>query len=770
MAKKKKIDWDKFYSAYKNMKRVGNGTYRKLDMEGLGMVMDALQRKGFNDRQIEAILGNVVEESGGDPYAVAKGNVYKGLFQESNVRYPMSEFEKDKKRFKGKKKEYIDYMIDRFYEHVNDSKYYTVKGTKYNRAKEAVKEFTSNDKNIDYSYPLVYAFEAPGDKEGTYKNRKSVSNIISKSYLNDDSYVANAIENTENVKLNVKNNGFGAAFKEARKGGLSEFIFDGKKYSTRVKEDGGPVSDDDDKWWEDEEKRKSVIERQNTARKNQENFRKLEENARKALEDDDINEGEYRNIIGFAESPIGSLIVEKTGKGEEIADMINRIIDSGINEKAFGEGVEDASDSQREKRMDDLYDYKLMANSLLTLADIATASPGALRVLDKFGVSLHPILKTIANNRKIQIASGVSGMMVDGAQIALNPDDDNIANYAGIIGAAAEVIGGTDVARGTRIMRQYGDRIDDILDVANPIITTGGIASDLVFEDGGDIKQKQKKAYDYFTMKRGMSQIQALAILGNLMAESELKDDIHGDNGTSYGIQQWHNERKDALFKMAKKKGHDVPTFEDQLEFLADEYEGKTGYSNFLYARKGKMGPGYYNYSRSDFQDAENLRDAVVAWNQGAGRPHKSVIRNSDRYSAALKVAKNLGFDFGLDSGAAPMYGQMGVGEDFIFHEEGEDPAPDTQAVSKQDTVSTTQEDMMKSWIEAYGKGIVAQLMATSGNNKVNTNVDDTTERYRDYVKESKDDEDSKRMALLQSFLPNIQLKIKGVTQVRGDQ
>lgn len=1298
---RRRIDWDKFKEAYGNMKRKGAGHARKIDTEGLDYLYDALYRNNFTERQIEAIIGNVIEESGGDPFAKAKGSQYKGLFQESNIRYPVSEFEADKKRFEGKKKEYIDYMVDRFNKHVRDAKYYSVKGTKYKKAQEAVDEFFSTETGIDYSYPLVYAFEAPGDKEGTYKNRKLVSDIISKSYADDGLYEPDVTANKVEPKQDVNNNGFGAAFKEAKRKGLNEFVFNGKRYSTAVKEDGGSISNDvaytkdgwdagnvlrrdntnvsnlhpeiilseeigenipyeagslpevviksgltgknleralnladarrgrsyvyksqneimdpiletvnnpavqlglsfapivgsamdiqdlmesikegrpeaialasvglipwvgdltkdvskvqrmksskglsgrealkadydalakfkkrtsdsklppfgeiksgeqldelfkkeierhrtvvrgvvadeadaekylftlapertkagrygvrDDmssnksgylytsnsydqalgyatnpvlyngengyigrmmigpeidytskdrldwlkqadfdfdiadlsvsreardniygnyekifgpirslsperlkkirnyllersgrkneysvdeyrnllretrkkyenykseykktqnslykslmnsekdyleyiqsfedvaksakegdkikiansrafeltgrrvmmsnenrmnkidniinryiedkyttnpqkgiilggvgepgqnlmhfiitdknlihplsvdrvvgenpemytrqhnayssndltgkifkdggsvsegetKWWEDEKKREVVVERQDSARIAQKNFIKLEENARKALEDGDIDESEYRNIIGFAGSLIGSLVVENTGKGEEVAGMINQILDSGINEEAFGKGIEDASNGKSEQRMEDLHDYKLMANSLLTLADIATASPGVLRILGKVGVNLKPILKTIANNKKIQIASGMLGMGVDGSQIAINPDEDNTMNYAGIIGAAAEVIGGTDVMRRSRMMRQYGDKIDDVLDVANPIITIGGVASDLFFEDGGDVKQKQKKAYDYFTMKRGMSQIQALAILGNLMAESGLKDDISGDNGTSYGIQQWHNERKDALFKKARKNGHDTPTFEDQLEFLADEYEGKTGYSNFLYARRGKMGPGYYNYSRSDFQDAENLRDAVVAWNQGAGRPHKSVIRNNDRYSAALKVAKNLGFDFGLDAGAAPMYGQMGIGEDFIFHEENEEPTgdaqpvSDTQAVSPQDTSPTTQEDMMKNWIEAYGKGIVAQLMATRGNNKVNASVDDTTERYRDYVRESKDDEDSKRMALLQSFLPNIQLKIKGVTQVRGGQ
>lgn len=44
----------------------------------------------------------------------------------------------------------------------------------------------SEDPDTDYSYPLVYAFEAPSDKEGTYENRKSVSNLIRQSYVLDN--------------------------------------------------------------------------------------------------------------------------------------------------------------------------------------------------------------------------------------------------------------------------------------------------------------------------------------------------------------------------------------------------------------------------------------------------------------------------------------------------------------------------------------------------------------------------------------------------------
>lgn len=525
---KPEIDWDLFKSKYENMKRVGKGTHRTMDVDGMNMIYDALYDKGFNQRQIEAVLGNIIEESGGNPYAVSDYGGFKGLFQESDKRYPPKEFEKDKERFKGDKRGYINYMIDRFYDHVQDAGMYSIKDTKYNKAIHAVSEFMSEVPDTDYSYPLVYAFEAPSDKEGTYKNRKSVSNLISQSYvsnnvdkLDDDD---KKDDNIINAILGIKNDlelqdpistTRGEAFKEARKRGLKEFTWNGKRYNTNIKKEGG--------------------------------------------------------VVG-----------------------------------------------------------------------------------------------------------------------------------------------------------------------------------------------KQREAYEYFTNKRGMSKIQALAIIGNLMAESGLKDDIYGDNRTSYGIQQWHNERMDKLFKHAKKKGHSTPTFKDQLEFLADEYEGKTGYSNFLYTRKGKEGPGYYNYSRQDFMNADNLKDAVVAWNQGAGRPHKSVIRNDDRYNYAMEVAKNLGLE--IEENSVSSYGQMGFGDDAeiaasVTLPEVEVAAalPNPEAPSQE---GQSEEERFRTWTETYGKDIVNHLLTLDG--KKDGDDSDYSMMYKQHEKESEED---KKMALINAVLPNIQLRIKGVTE-----
>lgn len=528
------------------------------------------------------------------------------------------------------------------------------------------------------------------------------------------------------------------------------------KRFVRKYEEGGETKH----WWSNPDKRDEIIKRQDDNGEWKEKRRKLLEQAHSDLEKGEIDEDEFRRIAGFSNSEIGSLIISKDGNGEEIGAIINNLLEPIDIDKVKG-GIDDAKEGKENKSKEDAYPYKLMAESLLTLADVASSTPGMLRLYNKMGIDLMPILKTIAESNKIQTIAGLSNIGIDGSQIALDPEGDNAFNYAGILGGAAEAIGGTNVVRNMSFMGRYGNKVDDILDITNPVISTLGIVDDVSKMEGGGVVGKQREAYEYFTNKRGMSKIQALAIIGNLMAESGLKDDIYGDNRTSYGIQQWHNERMDKLFKHAKKKGHSTPTFKDQLEFLADEYEGKTGYSNFLYTRKGKEGPGYYNYSRQDFMNADNLKDAVVAWNQGAGRPHKSVIRNDDRYDYAMEVAKNLGLE--IEENSVSLYGQMGFGDDgeiaaSVTLPEVEVaaalPNPEAQSQERQ-----SEEERFRTWTETYGKDIINHLLTLDG--KKDGDDSDYSMMYRQHQKESEED---KKMALINAVLPNIQLRIKGVT------
>lgn len=439
------------------------------------------------------------------------------------------------------------------------------------------------------------------------------------------------------------------------------------------------------------------------------------------------------------------------GLPQEQAILIQSLLDKEYMNNMLDEAYKDADEKSKRK----IRDYKKVLDKL---NKNIFENPGKWILVNE-GVS--PFREEVYgdNFEKVKEASGLGALK--NFSVRWDPDagmldvkDDYDFSRKKI---AEDIIPERDVPLRIRERIKYDPKKGSILRNNDKALPKRFVRK---YEEGG-VVNKQREAYEYFTNKRGMSKIQALAIIGNLMAESGLKDDIYGDNKTSYGIQQWHNERMDKLFKHAKNKGHSTPTFKDQLEFLADEYEGKTGYSNFLYTRKGKEGPGYYNYSRQDFMNADNLKDAVVAWNQGAGRPHKSVIRNDDRYNYAMEVVKNLGLD--IEENSVSSYGQMGFGDDgeiaaSVTLPEVEVAAalPNPEAPSQE---RQSEEERFRTWTETYGKDIINHLLTLDG--KKDGDDSDYSMMYKQHEKESEED---KKMALINAVLPNIQLRIKGVT------
>ena len=76
----------------------------------------------------------------------------------------------------------------------------------------------------------------------------------------------------------------------------------------------------------------------------------------------------------------------------------------------------------------------------------------------------------------------------------------------------------------------------------------------------------------------GFTASAAAGVVGNLIQESGLRTDAIGDNGTSGGLAQWHNERLDALKRFAAARGKDWTDLDTQIEFLAEEM--RTSYAD----------------------------------------------------------------------------------------------------------------------------------------------------------------------------------------------
>ena len=85
-----------------------------------------------------------------------------------------------------------------------------------------------------------------------------------------------------------------------------------------------------------------------------------------------------------------------------------------------------------------------------------------------------------------------------------------------------------------------------------------------------------------FLMNKGLNREAASGFVGNLKKESGLNENISGDNGTSFGIAQWHNARWLGLKNFAKARGTKENDFNTQLEYLWNEINTVPKYKNML--------------------------------------------------------------------------------------------------------------------------------------------------------------------------------------------
>lgn len=308
------------------------------------------------------------------------------------------------------------------------------------------------------------------------------------------------------------------------------------------------------------------------------------------------------------------------------------------------------------------------------------------------------------------------------------------------------------------------------------------------FREGGSTKNSlvdnQYYIYNRLINDYQLPDKQAIAIVANLTHESGLNTGALGDSGASYGIQQWKGKRRDNLMKFAKERGNEEPTLDDQIDFLMKEYNTGNAFQfntkgRNLFKTKGPKGgiseaSDYYQFSKADFDNAENLFDATIAWNQGVGRPHKKWAMNDKRY----QIAQNLAKAFGVKDNSEPMFSEQGYIEsgssnnlpnvDVVADRcvddgtglEGEEATQQTaQAVQPMEYKSKQQE-----FFELYGKDILSQLFAYN-TNRVIQDPEEDEYKAKEIARQQLDDS---KQRLIAAFLPNIQLNIKGVTQIHN--
>ncbi len=112
------------------------------------------------------------------------------------------------------------------------------------------------------------------------------------------------------------------------------------------------------------------------------------------------------------------------------------------------------------------------------------------------------------------------------------------------------------------------------------ILLTVVLLAASVSASAGERLAVERKVFDYLTGELKLSNAAACGVLANIEHESNFQPTIFGDQGTSYGLCQWHNERFTALRSYCSALGLAYQTVEGQMAYL--KYELGTNYTNLL--------------------------------------------------------------------------------------------------------------------------------------------------------------------------------------------
>lgn len=273
--------------------------------------------------------------------------------------------------------------------------------------------------------------------------------------------------------------------------------------------------------------------------------------------------------------------------------------------------------------------------------------------------------------------------------------------------------------------------------------------------------------WDYLTEKKGIPQTQAIGILSNIAAESGGDTEALGAAG-DFGIQQWLGPRKKELQRRYGKK----PTLTQQLDYLVDEYQGRVPGLGWNYMNQGKFFDkdaqgnvyNYYMYSKADFDNATNYKDATVAWNQGYGRPLGSTLRNEKRFEFADMFANRYGVPEN-----EPMRYEFGQ-RDSGTGDGGQQPIPETVAPAASSLAS---HPTMDSWWEKEGQDLLYKMLSQSGANKkaiedIANNIKNDPQSEAQIAEAERMRKEQAKRQLVLNMIPGLMLNIKGMSRTQN--
>ena len=206
-----------------------------------------------------------------------------------------------------------------------------------------------------------------------------------------------------------------------------------------------------------------------------------------------------------------------------------------------------------------------------------------------------------------------------------------------------------------------------LLLVMATLFCTGALSASGDSVSARTLNETKQKIF-YVLYKAGYNSAAISGILANIEAESDFDPNNYGDHGTSYGLCQWRLERLEAL-----KKRSNYTSVEVQAQFIADELEGKTGYSyytsvgtylkNVDNTAQGAYDAGYkfcYSYEVPSDRENKSVTRGNNAknkyWPDWKSPDEISVKTNKTSYSAGEAITITVTSDIAGSSYAVGVY------------------------------------------------------------------------------------------------------------------
>jgi fibronectin type 3 domain-containing protein len=190
-------------------------------------------------------------------------------------------------------------------------------------------------------------------------------------------------------------------------------------------------------------------------------------------------------------------------------------------------------------------------------------------------------------------------------------------------------------------------------------------------EDALATSQNAKEIYSFLINTMGLNSAAACGVLANIRRESYFNPTSYGDNGTSYGICQWHDTstgtgRFTNLINWCAANGYDYTSLDGQLHFLQYElsqnnskilYNGQTIYGALLAipnSAEGAYNAGYYwcNYFEVPFSNDPARRAAECEARGALARDTYWLVYSEPVLEDAVTVAGGLQVNWETFDGA----------------------------------------------------------------------------------------------------------------------